>query len=205
MPTEDKNLKRKFTRTLLEVGAIKFGKFRLTSGKTSSYYIDLRVLPSYPAAFHQALQVYGDTTRRLGVEKFRIIVGIPTSGMVYASPLAYKLRKPFAYIRKEAKEWGRERKVEGVLKQGYSALLVDDVITTGKSIIEAANAIRAEGGVVEHTLVLVDREEGGRKKLKSEGIRLHQFLRIGEILEFMLEFGKIKPEQYEEILRQVHV
>jgi orotate phosphoribosyltransferase len=116
--------------------------------------------------------------------------------------LAYNLSKPLVYVRKEVKSHGREKMVEGLLAPGDKVLLVDDVITTGKNILDASQTLRAEGGVVEDALVLVDREEGGREHLLKAGMKLHSVTRISELAKRLLDMDAITDAQYEELTTQ---
>ncbi|MCX8175604.1 MAG: orotate phosphoribosyltransferase [Candidatus Bathyarchaeota archaeon] len=192
-------IKDEFVEDLIKIEALKFGKFKLTSGKESFYYIDLRVAPSYPEVFQRFINAYLVKVREIGLEKFDVIAGIPTSGLIYASTLAYNIKKPLIYVRKEEKSWGRERKLEGILRDGDSVLLVDDLITTGKSLTDAAESIEDEGGKVNYALVLVDREEGGLEKLRNKGIVLFSFIGVSEIFKVLVRKGRISNEEYEKL------
>jgi len=188
----------------MRIGALKFGVFTLTSGKTSPYYIDLRIVPSFPEAFRRICDLYVRLiTEDLGVTNFDRIAGIPTAGIPFASLIAYHLKKPFLYIRPRARLHGRERRVEGMMMPGDRVLLVDDLITTGRSLSKAAKVIRAEGGVVTDAVVLVDREEGGKERLAKDNITLHYLLEAGEAAEKLYEIGAITEDQLKTILRQV--
>jgi len=191
-------------KLLARIGAVKFGVFKLTSGKTSPYYIDLRLVPSSPDAFKFIRDIYVNMLKEeLGLDAFDRIAGVPTSGIPFAAVVAFSLEKPFLYVRKEVKKHGRERRVEGVLRPGDRVVLLDDLITTGKTLSDAARAIRLEGGVVEHAFVLIDREEGGREALSEAGVKLHAFMTVREMAKTLFEMGVIEEEQYELILRQV--
>ena len=196
----NEKLKLEVLKALIDLETIKFGKFKLTSGKESSFYIDLRIIPSYPQAFRKIMDFYVEKANQ--IKNFDVIAGIPTSGMVYASILAYRIQKPFIYVRKEQKNWGERKRIEGKLEKNKRVLLVDDLITTGKTILDAILAIRWEEGIVNDVVVLVDREEGGKEKLEKEGLKLHSLLRVGEILEFMVNSGKISQNQYRKILEE---
>ncbi len=189
-----------FALALVRAEAIKFGSFRLTSGRLSPYYLDLRVLPSSPEAFHMCIEIYGELAGRIGLENFDLLVGVPTAGMVFASALAYKLRKPMAYVRKEAKGWGLKRAVEGKVKPGSRVVLVDDLITTGKSLLEAAEALREAGGKILGGIVLIDREEGGLENLSRQGVNLHPYTKVTEILEALQAENMLEEEKYREVL-----
>jgi len=197
-------MKTELCRVLYKIGALKFGVFKLTSGRTSPYYIDLRIVPSFPDAFQRVCGVYVKLIQEdFGKEGFDRIAGIPTAGIPYASLVAYQVRKPFLYIRQRTRLHGRERKIEGIIMPGDRVLLVDDLITTGGSLRKAAKAIRAEGGIVNHALVLLDREEGGKQRLAEEDISLHYLLTAGEAAKKLFEVGAIDDEQLKTILKQV--
>ena len=195
--------KTELSRVLHRIGAIKFGTFKLTSGRTSPYYIDLRIVPSFPEAFERVCDIYVKLAEtELGAQNFDRIAGIPTAGIPFASLIAYHVKKPFFYIRPKAKLHGRGRRIEGILMPGNRVLLVDDLITTGLSLRKAANAIRAEGGVVSDALVLLDREEGGKERLKKDNITLHYLLTAREAANRLYELGAIEEDQLKTILKQ---
>jgi len=195
--------KTELSRILHKIGAIKFGTFKLTSGRTSPYYIDLRIVPSFPEAFERVCDIYVKLAEtELGAQNFDRIAGIPTAGIPFASLIAYHVKKPFFYIRPKAKLHGRGRRIEGILMPGNRVLLVDDLITTGLSLRKAANAIRAEGGVVSDALILLDREEGGRERLKKDNITLHYLLTAREAANRLYELGAIEEDQLKTILKQ---
>lgn len=197
-------LKNEICKILNQIGALKFGTFRLTSGKMSPYYIDLRIVPSFPDAFHKTCDFNAALIREeIGLENLDRIAGIPVAGIPFASLVAYKLEKPFLYIRKGPRLHGRQKRIEGILAPGDHVLLIDDLITTGLSLRKAAKAIEAEGGVIKDAVVLLDREEGGEENLQSEGIRLHALLKISEIADMLHEIGAIDAEQLKTILEQI--
>jgi len=201
---EMEEMKTELCRVLHKIGALKFGVFKLTSGRTSPYYIDLRIVPSFPDAFNRVCDVYVKLIKKeLGEEGFDRIAGIPTAGIPFASLMAYQLRKPFLYIRQRTRLHGRERGVEGIIMPGDRVLLVDDLITTGGSLRKAARAIRAEGGIVNNALVLLDREEGGKQRLAEDNISLHYLLTASEAAKRLYEVGAIDDEQLKTILKQV--
>ena len=201
---EIENMKAEFCKILNKIGAIEFGIFKLTSGKVSPYYIDLRIVPSFPDAFRRICNLYIKLIEnKIGKENFERIAGIPTAGISFASVIAHHFEKPFLYVRKDVKPHGRQRKIEGILMPGDRILLLDDLVTTGKSLINAAKAIRAEGGIVENAVVLLDREEGGKENLEKEGIKLHALMKASEAADKLYEIGAIDEEQYKTILKQI--
>lgn len=201
---EREEMKAELCRILHKIGALKFGVFKLTSGKTSPYYIDLRIVPSFPDAFQRVCELYVKLIETdLGAKNFDRIAGIPTAGIPFASLVAYRLRKPFLYIRPRARLHGRERRIEGIIMPGDRVLLIDDLITTGKSLSAAARAIRVEGGLVSDAVVLVDREEGGKENLAKDYVNLRYLLRASEAAEKLYEMDVITEDQLKIIRKQV--
>ncbi len=188
---------------LLRTESLKFGTFKLTSGILSPYYVDLRIIPSDPEAFRRVINYYLAVLQPNLVKRVQRLAGIPTAGIAYAAVLAFQLSKPFLYVRKEAKEHGRERRIEGLLQPGDKVLVLDDVATTGKNIIEAAETIRGEGGVVEDAVVLLDRQQGGAANLSKIGVKLHAFTTMKRIADRMVALGTIDESQHKEIVGQI--
>lgn len=203
-PIKSLDKKDKMANILFKIDAVKFGVFKLSSGKASPYYIDLRVIPSFPDAFREICDFYAETiTNQIGLKNFDRIAGIPLAGIPFASQIAYNLRKPFLYVRKGVKLHGRERRVEGVLASGDRVLLIDDLLTTGLTLQTAADAVRAEGGVVTEAIVFLDREEGGRALLEKSGIKLHSLFKISEIVKTLYEIGALDEESLKTIQKQI--
>ncbi len=197
-------IKVEICKILNKIGALQFGAFKLTSGKISPYYIDVRIVPSFPDAFQKVCEFYvGFIKDEIGVKNFERIAGIPVAGIPFASLIAYNLKKPFLYIRRGARLHGRQKRIEGILAPGDRILLIDDLITTGLSLKKAAKALTAEGGVVTDSVVLLDREESGKEKLEKSGIKLHALLNVSEIANRLCEIGAIDEEQLKTILKQI--
>ena len=196
--------KEKMANILFKIDAVKFGVYKLSSGKSSPYYVDLRVIPSFPDAFREICDFYGEYIKnQLGAKSFNRIAGVPVTGIIFASQVAYNLKQPFLYIRRDIKLQGRERRVEGVLVSGDRVLLVDDLVTTGLTLAKAAEDVRAEGGVVTDAVVFLDREEGAAAQLEKDGIKLHPMLKISEVAKSLFELGALDQESLKTILKQV--
>jgi orotate phosphoribosyltransferase len=197
-------IKVEICKILNKIGALQFGAFKLSSGKISPYYIDLRIVPSFPSAFQKVCDFCTTFIKdEIDTRNFDRIAGIPVAGIPFASLIAYDLKKPFLYIRKGVRLHGRQKRIEGILVPGDRVLLIDDLVTTGLSLRKAAKAITAEGGVVTDTVVLLDREEGGKGKLEKSGIKLHALLNVSEIANRLCEIGTIDQEQLKIILKQI--
>ena len=191
-------------KILHKIDALKFGVFKLTSGKSSPYYVDLRIVPSFPDAFRQICDFYAENiTTQIGLKNFDRIAGVPLAGIPFASQIAYNLKKPFLYVRKGSRHHGRQRRVEGILVSGDRVLLIDDLVTTGLNLKKATEAIEAEGGVVKEAVALLDREEGGKEKLEKSGIKVNTLLKISEVANTLYEIGALDEESLKTILKQI--
>jgi len=133
---------------LLEKEAVKIqptNPFTWTSGIKSPIYCDNRLLISYPDAFNTIVLAFKEMIVK---KKFDVVAGTATAGIPWAAFLAYELDLPMIYIRKEAKAHGTKSQIEGVMEKGAKVLIVEDLVSTGKSSIAAVQAVRKEGGVV---------------------------------------------------------
>ncbi|ABL87684.1 orotate phosphoribosyltransferase [Pyrobaculum islandicum DSM 4184] len=180
----------------LELGVVKFGIFRLSSGLESPFYIDLRNVLGEPELLRWVIEQYREILLRL---KFDIIVGVATGGIPYASILGYTLGKPISYVRPEAKEHGTGRLIEGAEVSGREVVVIDDVLTTGKSIIGAINAIRSAGGIVAGAVVFLDREQCGSRNIKTAtGVEVYSVYKMRGLLDRLKDY--IDEEQYRSVI-----
>ena len=185
-------------------GVVKFGTFTLSSGKISPYYIDLRLVPSFPEVFSKVIAAYENSLKVLiGLDNVDAVGGVPTSGLTYAAVVAYNLKKPLIYVRKENKTYGTEKEVEGVLKPGYKIALIDDLITTGGSLVKTIDTLRQKGVEVDNVIVLIDRLEGGANLLAEKGVKLNAITNIGELADLLHEMEIIDSEQHRHIKSQI--
>ena len=194
---------KEFAIFLQESAAIKFGNFKLSSGKESAYYVDLRIVPSFPHQFRKMIKhLQGTISENIGLDSFDCIASVPTSGLVIASALAIETAKPLVYIRQKPKDYGTASLIEGKISGGSKVLLVDDVGTTGQSLVKAIKALKDAKMSVTDAFVIVNRLEGARETLGSEGVKLHDVtdvMKISDILyrEKLLDeqtFGRIKKQ-----------
>lgn len=195
--------KRRLAEAIFRIGAMRFGRFTLASSKPSSYYLDLRIVPSHPDVYAIVIESYRGRIKGIGESAFEVLAGVATAGVTMSSPLAFVMKKPMVYVRKEEKGHGLGRLVEGTIKKGSRALLVDDVATTGGSLASAVGALRGSGFVVENAVVLVDRLEGASRSLDSAGVKLTSVVNVKELAEELYGPGLIGKEDYEAIMRQV--
>jgi uridine monophosphate synthetase len=191
---------------LADIGAVQFGDFTLASGKRSPIYIDLRLLASHPAVLRQVGHAYADLLRReLGIgaaedrEAGIRLAAIPYAALAIGTAVALETGLPMIYPRKEVKDYGRARQVEGAFQAGERAIVLDDLITTGGSKLQAIEPLEAAGLQVRDVVVLIDREQGGREDLAAAGYRLHAVLRLGEMLDMLVQAGRIDAARRDEV------
>ncbi len=202
MPIPPKDFVFQFASFLLKSNSLRFGVFTLASGKQSAYYIDLRVLPSFPGYFRMGISALKDmVAEKVGL--FDTFASVPTSGLVFGSALAYEMNKPFIYIRKEPKAYGTNKMVEGFLEPGSKVIIIDDVATTGTSLSSAVEIIRANSGIVEDVVALVDRHEGAEDKLRKMGVRLSAVTGINDIVNALYNASLIDENTLESVLKQM--
>jgi orotate phosphoribosyltransferase len=191
-----------FASFLLKSNSLRFGVFTLASGKQSAYYIDLRVLPSFPGYFRLGINALKDkVAEKIG--QFDTFASVPSSGLVFGSALAYEMNKPFIYVRKESKAYGTNKMIEGFLEQGSKVIIVDDVATTGSSVSSAVEILRANGGIVEDVVALVDRHEGAEDKLKKMGVKLSAVTGINDIVNALYKAGLIDENALASVQKQM--
>lgn len=194
---------RNIGKILVKSGALKFGTFTLTSGKLSSYYVDLRIVPSLPDIFREVIHAYVFLIRQhVPPSHIDGIAGIPTAGLTYATAVSYELSKPLIYVRKEERKHGTAKEVEGLMSPGQKFVIVDDVITTGQSIISAVDSVRRSGGTVERAVVLIDRLEGGKENLAKTGVSLVPLTSIVEITDLLYDMNIIEDSHRDAIYAQ---
>ncbi len=185
---------------LVKVGALQFGTFTLPDGKDSSYYVNLRGLASYPGVYSMVVDSLS-TLASKKAPKADAICGIPVTGLLFAGPVALALKKPLVYTRTARKEG--ERLVEGEIRPGTNVAIVDDLATSGKTILSAVEAIEREGGKVTTAVVLIDRLEGAREKLSRRGITLHAVTDMVELADTLFSMELISKENMKAIARSV--
>jgi uridine monophosphate synthetase len=183
--------------TLYDIGAIRMGRFTLHSGKVSPIYLDFRLLVSYPQALQQVAEAY---TTLLHSLSFDVLAAYPYAALPIGTAIALHTGWPLIYPRKTAKRYGTGKQVEGTWEVGQTAVVIEDLITTGDSILQAIASLKAAGLHVKDTVVLIDREQGGREILAKQGYALHAVVALGHLLAILEQQGRINARQRAEVL-----
>ena len=164
---------------IIDQGCLKFGSFRLKSGKISPHYLDLRQIISSPRLLAGVAEAYEILLRPLSFDR---IAAIPVAAVPLAAAASLRLGKPFIYPRITAKDHGTGNAIEGAFKPGERVVLLDDVISSARSKLEAIAILEAAGLEVTDLVVLVDRESGGREEIERRGLGFHCFAGISQLL-----------------------
>lgn len=186
--------------TLFDVGAVQLGKFKLHSGKTSRIYLDLRVLVSFPYALRQATAAYRSVLEKL---TFDMLAAPPLAGLPFGTALCLDMDVPLVYPRKTGKSYGTGKEIEGKWEVGQTAVVIDDVITSGDSILQAIVALKAAGLNVTDAVVLVDREQGGIEIMEEQGYRVHAAITLDRLLETLETHNRITDKQRAKVLKSL--
>jgi len=196
---------KEFAIFLYKNNIIRFGNFTLASGKNSSYYVDLRLIPSYPHQFRKMIKnLQNLIVEKTGLDDFDCLASVPTGGLVVTSALAIEIVKPLIYVRSKPKEHGTTKSIEGKISAGMKVVMVDDVMTTGTSVLNGINQLKEAGLLISDLYVIINRLEGADKALSDIGVQTHQLTDILEITDILFQEKLIDKEIFEKIKNQVN-
>ena len=241
--------KRELVKSLYKIGALKFGDFTLKSGKKSPYYIDMRILPSYPSVLKQSGQTLGEIIQG-DPDEPNVLCGIPAAGLAIATAISLETDLPVFYTKKEPivykdlvnylkrmldasggeddfrpeekaginkalriidsmrglKAHGLPRYVDGEYGEGDRVAIIDDLITTAESKLEARDLVLLDAKrrnlhvTIVGVYVILDREQGGAEALKKAGIKLRSVATIREAARWLHDDGELQSDMYNTIV-----
>lgn len=183
---------------LFEIQAIKFGEFKLKSGILSPVYINLRVIIGYPKLLRQLSEMLYLAAAK--GSSYDLTCGVPYTALPLATCISLDHDLPMVIRRREAKDYGTKQMIEGVYKAGDVCLVVEDVVTSGGSVLETVKELNNVDLVVKDAVVLLDRGQGGKDRLKENGITLHSVLQMRTVLATLLKYNKIEKALFDSVL-----
>ena len=162
---------------LTDKDVVKFGKFILSSGKESDYYVNMKMAITDPKILKSIAKIVSKIISEDNIDK---IAGPALGAVPLATAISLESEIPMLMIRKAKKGYGTSKLIEGTLNKGDSVVIVEDVTTTGGSLLKAIKAIEENGGIIKRAIVVVDRTEGAIENLKNENIHLEPLLSIND-------------------------
>lgn len=189
--------KEQIALKLYDLGVLKFGSFTLKSGLTSPFYLDFRIIVAYPEILKQiSIQLWN----LVKDDHFDHLCGVPYAALSLSSSMAVINEKSMIVKRKEQKQHGTKRLVEGIFKKDDTCVVIDDVISSGISMIETLESLETEGLVIKDVLSIVDRMQGGSSLLATYGYNVKTVYTMRELLDIMLKNKKISSKVYTDTL-----
>jgi orotate phosphoribosyltransferase len=197
-------------RTLHHLGAVHFGDFSLgRSTVHSPIYIDLKVMLGDPTVLRSAARLiqqetrFGQSLRKPKVGWFDVVAGVPFGGLHLATAFSLETNTPLTYARRPKEDDETSHVIEGARNPGLAALIVDDLVTGGRSILETAGLFRQEGLQVQDVIVLVDRDQGAAERLKQHGLHLISILKLPVMLNMYVAEGWITEDQHHRAMEYI--
>ncbi len=172
------NNNQQLIRLLKENRVIKFGKFTLSSGKESDYYVDMKKAVTNPLILKQVAEIISGKIEKGTVDK---IAGPALGAIPIVTAVSLHTDIPMLMIRKSKKDYGTSQLIEGDIEKGDKVIVLEDVTTTGNSLLDAITAITEAGGEVTGAFVIVDREEGALESFKEKGIDFEPLVTVEEL------------------------
>jgi len=190
---------------LYRSGCIKFGTFKIKSGASNPYYIDMARLFSMPSELDQICEIAAEHIRQIMLsERIDKLASIELKGVLILASIACRVLLPCIIVRKEKKTYGVMDRVAGAdVAKGDNALFFDDVVSEGLSKLEGIKPLEELGANVKHIMVVVDREQGGRENLKELGYQFHALARVSEVVSALKKSEKISEQQAEGVFNYI--
>ena len=192
----------KVANALYQSGCLRFGSFKIKSGATSPYYIDMARVLAAPEQLCVLADVAAKKIREISADDpIDKLASIELKGALIVPSIACKLNLPAIIVRKEEKAYGVTGRIAGAdVEKGDNILFFDDVISEGLSKVEGVKPLQELGAIVKHMLVVVNREHGGKEKLEELGYKIHALVKISDVVASLSKDKHITKEQAEKVL-----
>ena len=182
----------KIVLELHDAGAVRFGSFLLKSGVTSPVYVVLRGIISRPRLLKTVAEAFWSLA---GSVPFDVVCGVPYTALPIATCLSISHDVPMVLRRRDKKDYGTRKTVEGEFREGAVCLVLEDIVTSGSSVLETMKDLQEAGLKVEDAAVLIDREQGGKEALAEAGCSLRSLTTLAEVVRILRRHGRIDKEQ----------
>ena len=197
-------------QTLFDLGGVQFGNFTVSESAVSSpVFVNPKVLISNPTALRVASKLMqqeinlAQSLRRARAHPFAVVAGVPVGGLLLATAFSLETNIPMIYARVRPEGTGK-RGIEGRFNMGDTALIIDDLITRGSSVLETAELLEENRLQVKDVIVLVDREHGATERLRRRGYNLISILKLDVMLNHYMSGGLISEETYNICAEYLH-
>ncbi|EDW16037.1 uridine 5'-monophosphate synthase [Drosophila mojavensis] len=202
MVTKSEDQMKALALKLFEINAFKFGDFKMKVGVNSPVYFDLRVIVSYPDVMQTVSDLLVAQIKELKLSS-KHVCGVPYTALPLATIVSLQQQTPMLVRRKEAKAYGTKKLIEGIFQAGDTCLIVEDVVTSGSSILETVRDLQSEGIVVTDAVVVVDREQGGAANVAKHGVRMHSLFTLSYLLNTLHEEGRIERSTVDAVAKYI--
>jgi uridine monophosphate synthetase len=186
--------KQNLANKLFDIGVIKFGEFVFKSGIRSNNYVDMRLVISYPDILQDLAVYIDDILQQCNAD---VICGVPYAAVPVTTAVSLFSEIPMLMARPQAKDHGTKKMVEGVYCQGQQCVMIEDVLTTGGSVLETIKTVEAAGLQVKNVIGIIDRQQGARENITAQGYNFHALFTLQEWLSLLKKSGRITQETYD--------
>lgn len=197
------NISEQVAKILLELDAITLNPkkpWKFASGILSPVYTDCRVLMAYPDKRKAIRDFYIEAIKNSGV-LFDVVAGTATAGIPHAAWIADKLNLPMVYVRGKAKDHGKENLMEGIIKKGQKAIVIEDLVSTGESAISSVKAVREAGGEISYVFSIITYGmQKAEDSFKENNLKLISLTTFQDVVKQAQKMGYISNKEIQIIL-----
>lgn len=177
---EQEMQKQELIAALKACGAVRYGDFTLASGKKSKYYIDIKKASTDPKTLKLIARQAALRVKEMDINT---VTGVELGGVPLATAVSMETELPLLIVRKTVKDYGTKSRFVGDIKSGDKLVMLEDVTTSGGSVIDAIQIVRETGAEVKYVICVVDREEGAKENLKELNVELLPLVTSSDLLK----------------------